>query len=156
MGSGNIFYRWYYATGESYLPGGYYENPAFIQQAGMFAARNLLITGGVCLLVGFLFMLCRFSPLVCYIIAFLAIIEIFGFAKNTLVYFNPASTQFSELKEFANNHGGDYRVLYLDNPNSAMTAGIQNIWGYDQESKAVCGVYGVYARGKSGLRQPVC
>ena len=121
-----------YATGESYLPGGYYENPAFIQQAGMFAARNLLITGGVCLLVGFLFMLCRFSRWVCYIIAFLAIIEIFGFAKNTLVYFNPASTQFSELKEFANNHGGDYRVLYLDNPNSAMTAGIQNIWGYDQ------------------------
>jgi hypothetical protein len=120
-----------YATGESYLPGGYYENPAFIQQAGMFAARNLLITGGVCLLVGFLFMLCRFSRWVCYIIAFLAIIEIFLFAKNTLVYFNPASTQFSELKEFAGKHSGDYRVLYLDNPNSAMTAGIQNIWGDD-------------------------
>jgi hypothetical protein len=120
-----------YATGESYLPGRYYENPAFIQQAGMFAARNLLITGGVCLLVGSLFMLCRFSRWVCYIIAFLAIIEIFGFAKSTLVYFDSASTHSSELREFAGKHSGDYRVLYLDNPNSTMSLGIQNIWGYD-------------------------
>jgi hypothetical protein len=119
------------ATRESYLPNAYYENSGFIQKAGKFAAENLLVAGGVCWLAGFLFVLCRFYRGVCYIIAFLAIAEIFFFAKNSLVYFDLASMRTSELKGFADKYSGDYRVLYLDNPDSAMTAGIQNIWGYD-------------------------
>jgi hypothetical protein len=119
------------ATGESYLPGKHYEDATFIRQAGIFAARGVLITGGVCLLVGSLFVVCRFSRWVCYIIAFLAIMEVCVFARGSLVYFDSASFQPSVIKEFAGKHADDYRILYLDNPNSAMSLGVQNIWGYD-------------------------
>jgi hypothetical protein len=121
-----------YSTGQFFTPRESYKNPVFIRQAGMFAAGSMLITGGVCLLVGSLFILYRFFRWVCYIILFLAIIEIFFFAKSTLVYYSLAATQSSALKEFVVNYSGDYRILLLESPDDTMMVGLQNIWGYEQ------------------------
>ena len=118
-------------SGETYLPREHYEDPAFIRQTEIFAGRGMLITGGVCLLAGSLFAVCRFTRRACYVIASLAIIEICVFARSNLVYFDSASAQPSVIKEFAGEYADDSRILYLDNPNSAMSLGVQNIWGYD-------------------------
>jgi hypothetical protein len=118
-------------SGETYLPREHYEDPAFIRQTEIFAGRGMLITGGVCLLAGLLFGVCRFTRRVCYFIVLLAIIEMLIFAKGNLVYFDSASTVPAALKEFAAKYSGDYRLLEFTNPNSAMSLGVQNIWGYD-------------------------
>jgi hypothetical protein len=119
------------ATGESYLPELYYKNLTFIQQSGLFAAKNILIAGATCVFIALLFSLYRFFSWIPYIIALTAIIEISLFAKNSLIHFDPALTQPSTLKKFYTEHPGDYRILYLDNPNSVMSVGIQNILGHN-------------------------
>jgi len=117
------------ASGETYLSRERYKDPAFIRRAGTFAARGVLITGAVCLLAGALFVSLRFSMRVCYIIVLIAVSEAFVFAKGSLASF--VLPENSELKEFSKEHPGDYRVLYLYNPDSMMSFGIQGIWGYD-------------------------
>jgi hypothetical protein len=120
-----------YDTGESYFFAENYINPAVIHQAGMSAANNLLIAGGICLLAGFLLMLCRFSRWSTYTIVLLAILEVFIFAKSSLVYFDSDSLSSYPFKQIANKNSGNERVLFTENPNNTMTAGILNIWGYD-------------------------
>ena len=37
----------------------------------------------------------------------------------------------SEEKQFLADHPGDYRIMNVANPNSAMIIGAQDMWGYD-------------------------
>lgn len=119
------------ATRESYFVTEYYRNPVFVQQAKLFTAKQILIAGCTCLLIALLFYLRRFSHRISHIIALLAIFEIFIFANQSLAYFDFSLTQPSTLKEFSIKHHGDYRILYFDNPNIAMSLKLQNIWGDD-------------------------
>lgn len=120
------------ATGESYFLREHRINPAFIPQAGIFTAENMLIAARICLLVALLFILRRFSRRISYIIALVAIAEIFIFAKHSQAHFDFSLLQPSTLKKFSAEHPGDYRILYLNNPNNTMLFGMRNIWGYDQ------------------------
>ncbi|MDD2689658.1 MAG: hypothetical protein PHT41_05885 [Candidatus Omnitrophica bacterium] len=120
------------ATGESYLLREYKINSAFISQAGIFTAKNMLIAARICLLVALLFILRRFSRRISYIIALVAIAEVFLFAKHSLAHFDFSLIQPPTLKKLSVEHPGDYRILYLDNPNNTMLFRTRNIWGYDQ------------------------
>ncbi|MFA5099706.1 MAG: YfhO family protein, partial [Candidatus Omnitrophota bacterium] len=119
------------AARESYFPAEYYGDPAFVRQAGSFTAQQILISGCTCLLIALLFYLRRFSYSISYIIALLAIFEVFAFARHSLVNFDLFLAQPSALKEFSIEHHGDHRIMYLDNPNIAMSLRLQNIWGFD-------------------------
>ncbi|MDD5006300.1 MAG: hypothetical protein PHS93_07405 [Candidatus Omnitrophica bacterium] len=119
-------------THESYLlMPGYNINPDFIRKAAMFATKNLFITASILLVLALLFILRRLSHRIAYVIAIMAVIEIFLFAKHSLPYFDPASIQNHNLNKFLAEYPGDYRIIDPNNPNNAMQLKIANVWGYD-------------------------
>lgn len=68
----------------------------------------------------------------CKGIVALAFIELCAFAGHSLTTFQIAPPYPDSVANFLKQHPGDYRIL-ADNPNSAMTAGTQDIWGNDSE-----------------------
>ena len=119
-----------YVPAQIFLPGENYINTHFIQKAGLFASKSLMISAGTFLLLSALFFLTRFSNKAAYVIVLLAIAEIFVFARTSRPTFDFTTTQLPGLKSFLTNHPGDYRVL-LHNSNSAMSMNAYDIWGYD-------------------------
>ncbi|MFA4916122.1 MAG: YfhO family protein [Syntrophales bacterium] len=119
------------SSGESYMPSQIYTEPAFIPMAGYFASKNLFLSAAICLFLSVLFLLRKNSEKVVYLIAILALIEIITFAKMARPTFDLDSQKIPALTKFYAAHPGDYRILNLSSPNSAMSMGVEDIWGYD-------------------------
>lgn len=120
-----------YSTDESYLPEAYYKDRQFIGKASAVASKSLMIAAVTCLLLSFLLFLARFSHKPVYAIALMAIAEIFIFGKASLSTFNLEAIRVPKIEKALSGHGGDYRIFNLPNSNSAMSTGMQDIWGYD-------------------------
>jgi len=114
----------------SYLPGELYKNPHFLHDARQFAATGLFVAGGTALIVAGLAYLRRSSPKAVYVLVLLAIVEMFVFGRLNRPTFSYEDLGISQLKSFYAAHPGDYRVLGFVNPNTAMSTGAQDIWGY--------------------------
>jgi hypothetical protein len=119
------------AADESYLPSQIYLDPGFIPQAGYFAFISLITAAGTCLLLSFFFFFLNYTEKTVYLIALLAFIEVFMFAKTTRPTFELHSQMIPALAKFYAAHPGDYRILNIMDPNSAMSLGVKDIWGYD-------------------------
>jgi hypothetical protein len=119
------------STGESFLRVNAYTDPGFVSQAGQHAARALLWGGGTLLLLGVLFLLTRRSRKVAFAIALLAAVEMFFFARAARDRFDVHEADLPEVREFLARHPGDYRILNLVLPNSAMILPASDIWGMD-------------------------
>ena len=119
------------ALDEAYLPSQIYMDPGFIPKAGSFASKSLFLSAGISLILAVLFFLRKNSEKCVYLIALLAIIEIFTFAKIARPTFALPSQMIPLLARFYATHPGDYRVLNLLSPNSAMSMGVKDIWGDD-------------------------
>jgi len=117
-------------TGESFNPL-IYHNVVFMREAGCFAFKSLLISSVIIIILSLLFYLTKYSRKVTCLIALLAIIEIFFFARNSLETFNPVGTELPVLEEFAAFHSGDYRIANYGSPDLALYTGLNHIWGYD-------------------------
>jgi len=117
-------------TGESYFPLSLFRNGAFLSEAGRFSALGLYVAAGSCLIVAGLLFLIRSSRRVVYVLILLAVIEMFTFARMNRPTFAYEDLNISQFKTFFNAHPGDYRVLSFINPNTAMSTGAQDIWGY--------------------------
>ena len=115
---------------ESYLPVELYKNQIFFHYARQFASAGLLVAAGTTFIVGGLAYLQRSSPRVIYILVLLAIVEMFVFGRLNRPTFSYQDLGISQLKGFYATHPGDYRVLSFINPNTAMSTGAQDIWGY--------------------------
>jgi hypothetical protein len=100
------------ATQQSYLPPTQYEAQVFINDAGLAAATHV-------------------SPRLVYLIPLIAVMEVFIFARSNRPTFDLETTRLPALEQFYEAHPGDYRVLLPSNPNSAMTTGTQDLWGFD-------------------------
>ena len=122
---------WVYETKESYLPPQNYSNIGFIRKAGMTASSSLLLAAGTLVVLSFLLWLSKFWNKASHAIVFLAVIEVFTFAKSSLDTFEMESTQNTTVSQLLVNHPGDYRILNLAFPNGAMSSGAQDLWGYD-------------------------
>ena len=61
----------------------------------------------------------------------LGAVEMFVFAHGTRATFDSATIVNSEEKRFLSEHPGDYRIMNVANPNSAMLIGAQDMWGYE-------------------------
>lgn len=118
------------STQETSLPPPKYRDDAFVMSAGIFAAKGMFICGGTFLLLSVLLFLKKFSWKFTYLIALLAILEVFTFARAVRPVFNLNTLQLSKMQKFYAEHPGDYRVSYIKNLNSAMSNGLQDIWGY--------------------------
>ncbi len=119
-----------HGTGESYLPAETYRSPAFASESGLLASRGLLISSGICALLGIIFFLMRFSRRAVYLLVLLAVGEILYFAKGLRPTFELRSAHMPETAQLSAEKG-DYRLLNLVNPNTAMSHNIGDIWGYD-------------------------
>jgi hypothetical protein len=119
------------ATHESYLHLQIYLDSDFLQKAAHFASINLFVATGVCLLLSLLFFLSNHSKKIVFLIVIMACVEIFTFAKFTMSTFDLKSLLMPDLVKFCVERPGDYRILNLINPNSAMITGTKDIWGYD-------------------------
>ncbi|MCK4390725.1 MAG: hypothetical protein KAV83_10890 [Desulfobacterales bacterium] len=120
-----------YLENESYLTEKYYKDPCFVQRAGLFASKSLMVCAGTCLLLSLLLFLSSFSYKMVYVIALVAIVEIFIFGRASLATFNLSSIRVPEIEKILAGHAGDYRIFNVANSNSAMITGTQDIWGYD-------------------------
>lgn len=119
------------STKESYLATNVYSNPDFINAANHFAMKALLRSALIFLFLALLLFAVKYHRVFIYIIAVLGVVEIFVFAHASKQVFNADILKPSEMDAFLKEHPGDYRILNLVNPNSAMSSGARDIWGYD-------------------------
>jgi len=119
-------------TGESYLATNLYLNQNFVYESSRFAARSLTQAAVICLLLSLFFYLTKYNKIFIYLIALLAMAEIFIFAHNYRPVFDLQNKLKNDAAVFMREHPGDHRILNLSNPNSAMSTGAFDLWGYDQ------------------------
>jgi hypothetical protein len=119
------------ATGETYLPPQLYTSAEFIAQSQHRAAISIFLAAGTCALLGGLLILLKRDHRALYGVIALAVVEMFAFARTSLTTFDSATVANAEEKSFLGAHPDDYRVLNLFNPNSAMSLGAYDMWGYD-------------------------
>jgi len=117
---------------ESYhTPADDYENSGFIAQSGQVAGASLQRSAYVCLLVGFLLVVCRWQPRAVYALPVLAILETFIFAWSWCPSFPVADVRTPNLEGFLAQQSRDARFIYGVNPNEAMTIGAYSVLGRD-------------------------
>ncbi|MEI6338719.1 MAG: hypothetical protein WCQ57_09085 [Verrucomicrobiota bacterium] len=122
-------------TGETYLAPAVVQNAAFLREAGNFAAGWLLVAAATLFLIGvILFILPRRPRLMVSALCWLAVVEVFTFARILNPSFNLPDhyeqTGMNAVRDYLAARPGDYRILLLANPNSAVAIDAQNIWGY--------------------------
>jgi len=110
---------------------GLYSDPEFIKMSADFAVNDLLRSAGVCFLLAILFFAAKYHRLFAYSIAIVAIVEILIFASASKQSFDVNTSKDSDVETFLWERPGDYRLFNYANPNSAMSMGERDIWGYD-------------------------
>jgi len=123
--------RFISATGESYLNATLYRDPIFVYASAQYASLALTNAAFICLLLSLLFYLTKYNKIFIYLIALLAMGEVFIFAHNARPTFDLQKRFNNDAAVFVREHPGDYRILNPAAPNSAMSAGAFDLWGYD-------------------------
>lgn len=109
---------------------GFFSDRDSVTQAGIFAAKNVMVFAGACLLICIVLLLSRFYRNLLYLLVLLAVTELFVFARMSRETFELLEPT-RNLSEFFAAKAGDHRVLNLSHPNSAMSIGALDIWGSD-------------------------
>jgi hypothetical protein len=113
------------ATGQGYT------DPRTVPASQAFASLGLLLAGvTLAAAVGVAYW-ARRRPRAVFLLAALAIAEVFAFARMQRTTFDSRQVVIPELRQFLAEHPGDYRILNLWNPNTAMSMRALEIWGYD-------------------------
>jgi hypothetical protein len=118
-------------TGESYLFPQLYATAEFVSQSQHRAATSLFLGAGVSALLGIILILARRDQRALFGAIALGVTEMFVFAYGARATFDAASIVNADEKRFLDEHPGDYRIMNVGNPNSAMLIGAQDLWGYD-------------------------
>jgi len=120
------------ATKETYLDPRAYAMPQFIAIACSNAAVTLFVAT---LLLGvtaaLLFFAQRNAKAAAFALAVLAIGDVFIAARRQRSTFDIASVVNPEVERFFKDRPGDYRILNPLNHNSAMSMGVNDVWGFD-------------------------
>ena len=119
------------ASGQSYLFPQLYANAEFVAQSQHRAAMSLFVAAGVCALLGIILAFARREPRALFGLIALGATEMFVFAHGTRPTFDSATIVNPDEKRFLEEHPGDYRIMNVANPNSAMLIGAQDMWGYE-------------------------
>lgn len=113
------------ATGQTYADPGTLPASQAFAALGMWLAA-LTVAAAVCLALW-----TRRQPHAVFLLGALAIAEVFAFARVQRTTFGTTQVAIPELREFLASHPGDYRILDLWNPNTAMSMRAFDAWGYD-------------------------
>jgi hypothetical protein len=119
-------------TGESWQNKIVFTDKEFICQAGMFAARSILITAATAGVLSLILVLTRLMPRAGYLVAILALTELFVFDR----VFQRPTCQLGTgvplaLEEYMRPQGDDTRTLNPFLPTLAMAVDGADLWGYD-------------------------
>ncbi len=118
-------------TGESYLMPETYADPAFVRSAAGAALGSLRLVGGMLALLAMLLFASRYGRLSVYALVVLAVAEIFFFARASRATFELPQMRLPLIEQTLSENPGDYRILNLVNPDTAMLLGAHDLWGYD-------------------------
>ena len=122
---------WSVVTGPIAASGQGYTDPRTVPASQAFASLGLLLAGlTLGAAVGLAFWTRR-QPRAVLLLAALAIGEVFVFARMQRTTFDSTQVVIPELRRFLAEHPGDYRILNLWNPNTAMSMHALEVWGYD-------------------------
>jgi hypothetical protein len=138
-----------YATQEAYPPAAVYSDAASVKKAGALASHCLFVAAAEFLVVSGLFFLAGTSRRATYALAFMAIAEIFAFARTTRTTFELPDTQSPNLHAFLDKHPGDYRIFYQRTPNMAMWLGKEDVWGYSPSTLKRYAEFMAFTQGQS-------
>lgn len=118
-------------SGESYLFPQLYSDADFIIQSQHCAATSLGIAAAAGMLLGGILILARYDARALFGIIPLLIVEMLIFAGNVRPTSDSSTIVNAEEKKFLADHPGDYRIMNINNPNTALIVGAQDVWGYD-------------------------
>jgi Bacterial membrane protein YfhO len=118
-------------SGESYLFPQLYSDTEFIARSQQCAATSLGTAAAVCALLGGILLVARYNPRVLFGVIALAVAEMLVFATNSRPTSDSSAIVNADEKKFLAEHPGDYRIMNVNNPNTAMIIGAQDLWGYD-------------------------
>ncbi len=118
-------------SGESYLFPQLYSDTEFITQSQKLAATSLGIAAAACAIFGGILVGARHNSRALFGIIPLAAAEMLVFASNARPTSDSSAIVNAEEKQFLADHPGDYRIMNVNNPNTAMILGAQDLWGYD-------------------------
>jgi hypothetical protein len=119
------------ATGQTYLDHARYADAQFIAAARRGAAIALAL-GAVSLAVAAAVLAwMQRAPRAVIVLGVLAIAEVFAYARLNRPTFDSTHIVIAPLREYLARNPGDYRILNLVRPNSAMSMNAYDAWGYD-------------------------
>ncbi len=118
-------------TGESYLPTAAASDPAFAQAARSHAASSLLLPAFMLALTAAALHFSARWRHATTALALVAVAETYGVAMHARATFDAATIAAPEVTEFLRAHPGDARVLNVLQPNSGLSTGASDLWGFD-------------------------
>ncbi len=116
--------------GESYLDPRAYEDRVFVASAQAWAAFGLLIAGLTLGLATALATRLQAGRFATFWLLALVVGEVFLVARMTRETFD-SSLVVAGLPAEVAGRASDYRIINLSNPDSAMSTGAYDVWGYD-------------------------
>ena len=135
------------ASGQSYLVPQLYADTDFIAQSQHLAAMSLFVAAGVCTLLGIILAFARREPRALFGVFALGAAEMFILAHGARATFDSATIVNRDEKHFLEEHVGDYRIMNVANPNSAMLIGAQDMWGYEATVVRRCAQFMTWSQG---------
>ena len=119
------------ASGQTYLNHARYSDAAFVASARRFALAGFAIGAATLIVAAALMAWTRREPRAVWLLAALAVLEVFAYARLNRPTFDSTHIVIAPLREFLARNPGDYRILNLVRPNSAMSMNAFDAWGYD-------------------------
>jgi len=108
-----------------------YASPEFGRRSQRQSAVSLMVAAATCGWLGGFLMLSKRNWRALYAVIVLGAAEMIWFAFSARPTFDSASVIDRGEKSFLDTHPGDYRILNRFTPNSAMSIGAEDLWGYD-------------------------
>ena len=118
-------------SGQSYLLPQRYADPSFVSAAQQHAATSLVFAAAICATLGIVLLASRRYFLSRFAIIGLAAVEMISFAYRNYATFDSDTIVSQKQVAFLKERPGDYRIMNVANPNTAMIVGAQDLWGYD-------------------------
>ena len=113
------------ATGQTYVDRQVFPASQAFASLGLLLA-GLTLAAAVCLALWV-----RRERRAVFLLGALAVGEVFAFARMQRTTFDSALLVVPQLRQFLAEHPGEYRILNLWNPNTAMSLRAFDAWGYD-------------------------
>ena len=123
--------NWSALTAAIHASGQGYTDPRALPASQAFAVLGVLLAGLTLAAAVCLAFWTRREHRAVFLLGALAVGEVFTFARIQRATFDSASIVIPQLREFLAANPGDYRILNLWFPNTAMAMRAFEAWGYD-------------------------